>query len=95
MEKLKYYLFAVGAFALAVLYYLYDRRGRQIEQLVLDAQKQLLGQQLESIRDQALRSEADHEKAMDRYARLKQRHAELLERLGLPTSKPPGNSSLQ
>jgi hypothetical protein len=86
-DRIKGYIFFGLAVALAVLYYLYDRRGRQMDALLLEAQKQLLGQQLRSIQEQASKEGVEREKALERYESLKRLHGPLLERLGLRVSR--------
>jgi hypothetical protein len=91
------YWFAVSAIALALLYFLYDRRGRQIGELQMDAKKQLLGQELQALQEQAGRSQEDYVKAMGKYSLLKLRHADLFKQLGISLSSDnsdkPGNGS--
>jgi hypothetical protein len=76
-------LFAVMSISLVFIYMLYQRRGRSIVELHSEAQKQLLAQELLSIKEQAARSEDDQKKALERYSELKLRHAGLLKKLGL------------
>lgn len=83
MENVKKWVFVAMSMSLAFLYYLYARRGRSLAELQTEAQKQLLAQELISIKEQAARSKADHEKALERYSQLKLRHAPLLKQLGL------------
>lgn len=79
------YWFSISAVGLAVLYLLYDRRGRTIDQLKDDARRQILAQQLVAIREQSERSEKDAEDAKLSYEGLKRRHADLLKQYGIST----------
>jgi chromosome condensin MukBEF complex kleisin-like MukF subunit len=92
-QKFAQYWFLASSVLLAVIYLLYQRRGRTIEQLRLDAQKQLLAKQLSDIREQARGSQEDFYAAMDKYNQLKKTHSELLARLGLKLNVPGSTDS--
>lgn len=79
---LKYWFYA-SALALAVLYFLNDRRGRRIDQLIEDAQRAKLGQALVDIQNKANQSQEDFEHAQSDYEAIRNRHADLLAKLGL------------
>lgn len=86
------YWFAASTLILAVLYLLYDRRGRTIQELQDEAQKQMLAQKLLTIRDKAQRSDDDAIQAKQDYEDLKRRHADLIQRYGVgpdTTPEPP------
>lgn len=75
--------FAASSVALAIIYFLYQRRGRTIDDLHAEAQKQLLAQKLSAIKERAALSQSEASNASQEYARLKSRHADLLAKLGL------------
>jgi hypothetical protein len=89
LDKFKRYWFLVSALLIAILYILWDKRGRTIGELVSEAQKQKLLNEMTSINEQARRSGADYDKAMSRYAELKRLHPEFFNGNGSATKQPP------
>lgn len=84
-QQILKYWFIASSLALVVLYLLFDKRGREINQLHTDAQTALLAQQLADIKQRSTLSEEHYEKASQDYASLRARHGQLLAKLGLPT----------
>lgn len=80
------YWFAGSALLLTVFLFLFLRRGRTIEDLKADAEKQLIAQELNAIRKKAEGSQDDFKKAQSSYNDLKRRHADTLKRLGVDLS---------
>lgn len=94
LDKIYRFGFLISTLGLVVLYFFYDRQGRAIGELKSQAEQQLLAQKLQAVREQAGRSQDDYNEAMENYATLKRRHADLLNKLGiLPDTQPnpPGN----
>lgn len=77
------YWFIISSIGLTILYLLFDKRGRDLEKVKLDAQRTLLAQQLADIKSKSLRSDEDYEKARKAYIDLRARHADVLRKLGI------------
>lgn len=84
-EKLVSAWLLVSALALVILYYLYDRRGRALTELHLDAQKALLAKDLKIIESDIKSGEVEREEVRNRYLALKHRHRSILSKLGIGT----------
>ncbi len=77
IDWIKRYWFGVSALALAILYVMFDRRGRTIQKLVADARANQLGLELMKVREKAKGTGDDYVKAMEKYRELKRLHPEL------------------
>jgi hypothetical protein len=84
-ERLLGWWTGVSLFAIALLYFLYSRRGRSLEETRLKVELKQYNEQVAKLLEQANKSEADHAKAFEDYLALKRRHASLLKRLGIPS----------
>lgn len=82
-DFIKRWWFMLSSVALAVLYVMYDKRGRAISQVKADAERQILGAKLEGIREQSTKSRRDFDNAAKKYDDLKRTHADVLRRHGL------------
>lgn len=94
-EWLKKWWFLCSAILIAGLWYLLDRRGRTIQDLNERAKLNLLSNELKRIKEDVANDQTNANKALNDYAELKRRHAELFKRLGIGGDKPnpPGNPS--
>lgn len=77
LSWVKHYWFIVVTAAVAILIYLYDRRGKKIEQLLYEIQKEKLNKELDSLVAKAATNEMDFKKAKDRYDEIKSRYSHL------------------
>lgn len=75
--------FALSSVALAILYVLYDKRGRRMDEIKADAERQVLGAKLQGIREQSTKSREDFNNAVKNYEDLRRIHGDVLKRHGL------------
>jgi len=67
MQNVGKILFALSSLAVAVLYWLFERRGNTIRQLKAKVENQRIVDRLRDINEQAKRSEEDYAVALKRY----------------------------
>lgn len=76
-EKLAKWWSVASIFAVAVLYFLFDRRGKKMADLQEEVKREKIGRELQALAEQADRSTDDYIAARERYRALKSRHPEL------------------
>jgi len=81
--------FLITVIALGIIYFLYDKRGRKIEQVVYDLQKQKLESKLASLKEEAQNDSKKSEKAARQYGDLVRRYMPLMHRLGIQYNPGP------
>lgn len=82
-DRLKKLTFAASTIGLTALYLLYAKRGRQLSEVTADAQRTLLAQQLADIQERSRISDTEYQNAAKDYESLKNRHSDLMSRLGI------------
>lgn len=75
--------FLISAAGLALLYFLFDKRGQTIRQLHEDVQIAKLGEKLEGLKERAQQSDEKFKESADQYNDLKRKHPELFAKLGI------------
>jgi hypothetical protein len=79
------YWFYISSFSLAILWLLFDKRGRELQQVKNDAQRMILSQKLLNIKSQSEKGQEEYEKAIKSYNDLRSRHGDILLKLGIAT----------
>lgn len=83
------YWFIVSSLAITALFILFDRRGRQINEIKMDTERAMLALKLSEIQSRSIKSGEEYEKAVKEYNDLRARHSDLLRKYNFA----PGNTS--
>lgn len=79
--------FLISTLAVAILYYFYDRRGRKIQELLYDVQKERLDTKLKAAQEEVRKDGELHADALAQYHRLLERFKPLAQKLGVTTPR--------
>lgn len=86
MSRLRYYLSLAAAFGLALLGYLFRRRGETIEQLETELREQPLRAQTQELAAQLTRDQEGSARASEDYDSVRRRNSDVLTRYGVGRS---------
>jgi hypothetical protein len=89
-DKLLRYWFIFSSLALAVMYFLFDRRGRKLHEALMDAERAKLNAKINKIVEKASESREGYERANEEYEVIKSRYSDVLRRHGLLDSEDDG-----
>ncbi len=85
--------FYASAIGLAALYFLFDSRGKKIQQLTEEVMKMQLGEKLKDLNQQANQSQEGFQNAQKNYQNLINTHGDLLTKLGVSHTVPGDGTS--
>jgi hypothetical protein len=87
LDKAAIVAFIISTLAVAVLLYLYDRRGRKIGELLYEVQKSKLDSKLKAAQEEVRKDGKLHADALAQYHRLLERYSALAQKLGVSTPR--------
>jgi hypothetical protein len=83
METIKKYWFLISTVLLAIVYFVLDKRNRDLEYTISELRRKGLLEQLKKIEEKSKGSEKEYDQALKEYTNLKRRHGVLINKLGL------------